>query len=73
MQALGRCNVRYINNTYQRSGTLWEGRYKSTVVGNDHYLLTVSWYIELHWVWAEMVNHASVYPWSSYAVNALGQ
>ena len=39
MQALGRAYVRYFNDTHQRSGTLWEGRYKSTVVQSERYLL----------------------------------
>ena len=73
MQALGRYYVRYINKTYQRSGTLWEGRYKSTLVDSEHYLLTVMRYIELNPVRAEMVKLAEEYPWSSYHANALGK
>ena len=46
MQALGRYHVRYINQTYERAGTLWEGRYKSTLVDSDNNSLTVSRYIE---------------------------
>jgi putative transposase len=52
---------------------LWEGRYKSTLVDADEYLLTVYRYIELNPVRAEMVVHASEYPWSSYQHNALGK
>ena len=70
MQTLGRRYVRYINHTYQRSGTLWEGRYKSTLVDSESYLLTVYRYIELNPVRAEMVDHVSEYPWSSYRHNA---
>jgi putative transposase len=55
------------------SGTLWEGRYKSTLVGSDSYLLTVYRYIELNPVRAGMVSHALEYPWSSYQSNALGK
>ena len=72
MQAQGRKYVRYFNYTYGRSGTLWEGRYKSTVVDADNYLLTVYRYIELNPVRANMVSHAAEYPWSSYRGNALG-
>ena len=73
MQAQGRKYVQYFNFTYGRSGTLWEGRYKSTLVDAEHYLLTVYRYIELNPVRAGMVAHASEYPWSSYQSNALGK
>ena len=73
MQALGRYYVRYINQTYRRTGTLWEGRYKSSLVDSDNYLLTVYRYIELNPVRAQMVNHPLEYPWSSYQTNALGK
>jgi putative transposase len=71
MQSLGRYYVGYINKTYQRSGTLWEGRYKSTLVDSDNYFLLVSRYIELNPVRAGMVDHPAEYPWSSYRGNAL--
>ncbi len=71
MQSIGRKYVGYFNHTYNRSGTLWEGRYKSTLVDSENYLLTVSRYIELNPVRAAMVEHASEYPWSSYHSNAL--
>jgi len=73
MQAQGRKYVQYFNFTYGRTGTLWEGRYKSTLVDADNYLLTVSRYIELNPVRANMVQHPSEYPWSSYQENALGK
>ena len=73
MQSLGRYYVRYINQTHQRTGTLWEGRYKSTLVDSDNYFLTVSRYIELNPVRAGMVEHPAEYPWSSYQYNALGK
>ena len=73
MQSLGRYYVRYINTTYKRTGTLWEGRFKSTLVDNERYLLTVYRYIELNPVRAAMVDHAADYPWSSYQSNALGK
>ena len=73
MQSLGRYYVRYINQTYNRSGTLWEGRYKSTLVDSEHYFLLVSRYIELNPVRAAMVEHPVEYPWSSYQGNAIGK
>ena len=71
MQALGRYYVRYINHSYNRTGTLWEGRYKSTLVDCDNYFLTMSRYIGLNPVRADMVKHPSEYPWSSYQHNAV--
>ena len=73
MQAQGRKYVQYFNYTHRRTGTLWEGRYKSTVVDADNYLLTVYRYIELNPARAKMVTHAAEYPWSSYQGNALGK
>jgi len=73
MQSLGRYYVRYINQTHKRSGTLWEGRFKSSLVDSDRYLLLVSRYIELNPVRANMVVHPSEYPWSSYRHNAQGR
>lgn len=72
MQMLGRRYVSYINATYRRSGTLWEGRYKACLVDTEEYLLTCYRYIELNPVRAAMVNEPSHYPWSSYHANALG-
>ena len=72
MQDLGRKYVRYINRTYKRSGTLWEGRYKAGLVDSEVYLLTCMQYIELNPVRASMVNHPGEYRWSSYSVNANG-
>lgn len=72
MQSVGRQYVRYFNSAYQRSGTLWEGRYKSCLVQEDRYLLEVYRYIELNPVRAEMVKDPSDYRWSSYHTNANG-
>jgi len=72
MQAIGRRYVRYINKSYRRSGTLWEGRYKSSIIDSKHYLLTCSKYIELNPVRACMVKHPIEYRWSSYHCNANG-
>ena len=72
-QSVGRRYVQYFNFTYQRSGTLWEGRYRATVVDSEQYLLTLMRYIELNPVRAGMVASAQDYPWSSYCRNALGE
>lgn len=72
MQDLGRKYVRYINHTYVRSGTLWEGRYKASLVDSEAYLLTCMRYIELNSVRANMVIHPGEYRWSSYACNSQG-
>ena len=73
IQVLGRYYVQYFNYTYGRTGTLWEGRYKSTLIDSEQYLLTCYRYIELNPVRAQMVEHPSEYPWSSYRHNAIGQ
>jgi putative transposase len=73
MQALGRHYVQYYNYRYQRTGTLWEGRYKATLIDTERYLLTCMRYIELNPVRAGMVAHPSNYPWSSHRHMALGQ
>ncbi|QAU23264.1 transposase [Dyella sp. M7H15-1] len=72
MQAIGRNYVSYVNATYHRSGTLWEGRYKSCLVDTDDYLLSCYRYIELNPVRKGLVDEPSAYPWSSYGCNALG-
>jgi len=73
MQDLGRKFVRYINRTYQRTGSLWEGRFKASLVDSDAYLLTCMRYIEMNPVRAGMVTHPGDYRWSSFAANAEGQ
>jgi putative transposase len=73
MQDLGRKYVRYINHIYKRTGTLWEGRFKSCLVDSEGYLLTCMRYIELNPVRASMVSHPGDYRWSSYAFNAMGK
>jgi putative transposase len=72
MQMIGRYYVQYFNHCYRRTGTLWEGRYRATLIDSDAYLLTCMRYIELNPVRANMVAHPSEYPWSSYSANALG-
>jgi len=74
MQSLGRYYVQYFNHSYNRTGGLWEGRYKATLIDSEQYLLTCMRYIELNPVRAsKMASHPSEYPWSSYRFNALGQ
>ena len=73
MQSVGRRYVQYFNTRYRRTGTLWEGRYKATVIDSEQYFLTCSRYIELNPVRAGMVSSPDEYPWSSYAANALGK
>ncbi len=67
MQWLGRYYVPYFNHKYQRAGTLWQGRYRTTVLEPERYLLLCSQYIELNPVRAELVAAPDHYPWSSCA------
>lgn len=73
MMSLGRRYVQYVNRTYKRTGTLWDSRYKSSVVQADTYLLTCMRYIELNPVRAAMVEDPAHYRWTSYRSNALAQ
>lgn len=73
MQSVGRSYVRYFNYVYQRTGTLWEGRFKSCLLDTERYLLECYRYIELNPVRAGMVTEPSQYKWSSYCVNGLGK
>jgi putative transposase len=66
MQAVGRRYVRYFNDTQQRTGTLWEGRYKSTLIQTDRYLLGCMAYIDLNPVRAGLVAQPQDYPWASH-------
>ena len=70
MQVLGSRYVRYFNNMYQCTGTLWEGLYKSSLIDSDRYLLTCMSYIELNPARARMVEHPGEYKWPSYQANA---
>lgn len=73
MQSLGRRYVQYFNFEYHRSGTLWEGRFKSCLVQEQRYLLEVYRYIELNPVRAGIVTDPGEYRWSSYQINGLGK
>ncbi len=72
MQLLGRLYVRYFNNAYSRSGALFEGRFRASVVQENRYFLTCLRYIELNPVRAGMVAAPGDYHWSSYNAHALG-
>ena len=73
MQDMGRRYVQYVNRTYRRSGGLWQGRYKSSYVQSERYLLSCMRYVELNPVRAGMVKAPGDYRWSSYSTNALGE
>ncbi len=72
MKHLGQRYTQYINRTYKRSGTLWEGRFRSSIVQQEKYLFSCQRYIELNPLRAGMAKHPGDYPWSSYHSNALG-
>lgn len=71
-QAIGRSYVQAINRKYERSGTLWEGRYRACLVDTDEYLLTCYRYVELNPVRAGLVADPALYTYSSYHQNASG-
>jgi putative transposase len=70
MRDLGQCYVRYFNKRHRRTGTLWEGRYRSCIVGSARYVLACYRYIELNPVRAGMVDQPHAYQWSSHAANS---
>ena len=73
MKHLAQVYAQYVNRRYRRSGTLWEGRFRSCLVDSEAYLLACACYIELNPVRASMVRHPRDYPWSSYRANAEGR
>ena len=73
MKRLGQRYVQYVNRTYKRSGTLWEGRFRSCILQEQQYLFTCQRYIEMNPVRAGMVHHPDEYDWSSYSVNGQGE
>lgn len=73
MKRLGQRYVRYFNRRHARTGSLWEGRYYSSAVDTEGYLLTCHRYIEQNPVRARMVGWPGAYAWSSFGANALGQ
>jgi putative transposase len=72
MQRLGSLYTASANALYDRTGSLWEGRFKSSLIDSDRYCLACYRYIELNPVRAGMVQHPGDYNWSSYQSNALG-
>jgi putative transposase len=70
MQWIGRHYVPYFNTKYGRTGTLWQGRYRATVIESEPYFLICTRYIETNPVRAGLVSQPSEYPWSSYAHHA---
>jgi putative transposase len=72
MQYVGRYYVQYFNGRYERTGTLWEGRYRATLIEPDAWLLPVSRYVETNPVRAALVESPADYAWSSYGANAQG-
>ena len=72
MQSVGGRYVPWFNRRYARTGTLWEGRYRATLIDSDRYLFSCHRYIELNPVRAGIVRFPKAYPWSSYGANALG-
>ena len=73
MKHLGQRYVQYINRTYKRSGTLWEGRFRSCLAQSEDYVLACYRYIELNPVRAGMVMKPQDYRWSSFHANGLGK
>ena len=73
MQSLGRRYVQHVNRIHARTGTLWEGRHRASLVEAEAYLLACYRYIELNPVRAGMVEHPAEYRWSSYRSHACGE
>ncbi len=73
MKVVGSRYAQSINLTYGRTGTLWEGRHRSSLIQQENYLLACYRYIELNPVRAGMVKHPGDYRWSSYGTNAWGK
>lgn len=72
MKHVGQLHSQYMNRKYCRTGAFWEGRFRSSLVQSESYLLTCYRYIELNPVRAQLVSHPADYQWSSYRVNAKG-
>lgn len=73
MKQVSQRYTQYINHRYDRSGSLWEGRFRSKSTADDNYVLACYRYIELNPLRAHMVQHPSQYRWSSYQANAEGE
>ena len=66
MQAVGRRYVRHFNRRHDRTGTLWEGRYRASIIQQDRYLLACQRYVEMNPVRARLVERPEAYVWSSH-------
>lgn len=73
MKRVGQLYVQHVNRVHGRTGTLWEGRFRSSIAATEHYVLACHRYIELNPVRAGLVSHPHDYPWSSYRGNAEGR
>ena len=73
MQIIGRIYVPYFNSRYERTGALWEGRYRTSILQDDKYWMTCLRYIEMNPVRAGLVAAPELYRWSSYRAHALGR
>ena len=72
MKHLSQRHAQYVNRSYERTGSLWDGRFRSCLTESQRYVLACYRYIELNPVRAGMVDAPGSYPWSSYAANAQG-
>jgi putative transposase len=72
MKVVGSRYAQYVNRQYRRTGTMWEGRHRASLVQSERYFLTCMRYIELNPVRAQMVSRPEEYRWSSYGANAWG-
>jgi putative transposase len=70
MRNLGQRYVQYFNKSHHRTGTLWEGRFRSCVTESSRYVLACYRYIEMNPVRAGMVNAPAEYEWSSFRINS---
>lgn len=73
MKQVAQRYTRFVNKQHGRTGTLWEGRFKSSLVDSEQYLLRCHRYIEMNPVRAGMVDDPGKFPWSSYSHNAMGE
>lgn len=73
LQSVGIRYACHFNKRYERTGTLWEGRYRATPIDSERYLMVCSRYIELNPVRAGVVAHPQNWRWSSYRQNAEGE
>jgi len=73
MKRLAQSHTQHVNKQRERTGSLWEGRFRSCLVMTERYALACYRYVELNPVAAGMVGHPRDYAWSSYRANAEGR